>query len=111
VAHARDKRAFSWAVAHSQESDVEIALTAWGEFDVHAKPKMRLGPISRSDLIKRLRALDGMDRSSAGSIQHMVRGNLQLTIPNPHRGDVGVNLLKIILKEAGISRDEWIRRR
>jgi hypothetical protein len=41
----------------------------------------------------------------------MVLGNLQLTIPNPHGGDIGVNLLKIILKEAGISRELWIRRR
>jgi hypothetical protein len=40
----------------------------------------------------------------------MVKGDLQLTIPNPHQGDIGVNLLKIVLNEAGISRDEWIRR-
>jgi hypothetical protein len=40
----------------------------------------------------------------------MVKGDINLTIPNPHRGEIGVNLLKIILKEAGISRDEWIRR-
>ncbi|MEY2551320.1 MAG: hypothetical protein QOG12_1464 [Verrucomicrobiota bacterium] len=53
-----------------------------------------------------------MGRTNLGQKhQHMVRGNLQLTIPNPHGSDIGVNLLKIILKEASISRDEWIRLR
>ena len=71
---------------------------------------MRLAPISRSDLIKRLRTLGWEGPISGRKHQHMVRGNVQLTIPNPHGGDIGVNLLKIILKEAGISRDQWIRR-
>jgi len=31
----------------------------------------------------------------------MVKGEILLTIPNSHRGDIGVNLLKLILKEAG----------
>ena len=39
----------------------------------------------------------------------MVRGDCVLTIPNPHRGDIGVNLLSVILKQAGISRKEWER--
>lgn len=71
---------------------------------------MRLTPIRRPDLIKRLRALGWEGPISGRKHQHMVKGNLQLTIPNPHQGDIGVNLLKIILKEAGIARDEWIRR-
>lgn len=37
---------------------------------------------------------------------------LQLTIPNPHGGrEIGVKLLKIILDEPGISRDEWLKAR
>ena len=71
---------------------------------------MRLTPIRRPDLIKRLRALGWEGPISGRKHQHMVKGNLQLTIPNPHQGDIGVNLLKIILKEAGVARDEWIRR-
>jgi len=72
---------------------------------------MRLAPLSRSELIKRLRAL-GWEGPLAGTKhQHMVKGDLQLTIPNPHRRDIGVNLLKILLKEAGISREEWLRLR
>ena len=36
-------------------------------------------------------------------------GDLTLTIPNPHRGDIGRDLLKRVLDQAGISRDEWER--
>jgi hypothetical protein len=42
----------------------------------------------------------------------MIKGPVQLTIPNPHgRGDIGVNLLKLILKEAGITRNQWFSAR
>jgi len=42
----------------------------------------------------------------------MVKGSIQLTIPNPHGGEaIGVGLLKMLLNEAGISRDEWLRAR
>jgi predicted RNA binding protein YcfA (HicA-like mRNA interferase family) len=72
---------------------------------------MRLTPVSRPDLIKRLRALGWEGPISGTKHQHMVKGNLQLTIPNPHGSEIGINLLKILLKEAEISRDEWLRRR
>lgn len=38
----------------------------------------------------------------------MIRGDLTLTIPNPHRDDISVDLLKRILRRAGVIRDEWI---
>jgi len=38
----------------------------------------------------------------------MVRGNLALTIPNPHPGDIAIELLKRILKEASISQKDWL---
>lgn len=72
---------------------------------------MRLAPTSRSDLIKQLRLFGWEGPFPGKKHQHMVKGIVQLTIPNPHRGDIGVNLLKLLLKEAGISRNEWIRRR
>lgn len=72
---------------------------------------MRLIPVSRSDLVSRLRALGWQGPINGRKHQHMVKGHVQLTIPNPHRKEIGVNLLKIVLKEAGISRDEWLRLR
>lgn len=72
---------------------------------------MRLNPVSRRDLIKRLRVLDWSGPYPGRKHSHMVKGRIQLTIPNPHGGVIGVNLLKIILDEAGISREEWLRQR
>lgn len=70
---------------------------------------MRLTPISRRDLIRRLKAFGWKGPFAGGKHQYMINGPLQLTIPNPHGGrDIGVNLLKIILDEASITRDEWL---
>lgn len=72
---------------------------------------MRLPPISRNDLIKRLRAFGWTGPFPGRKHQHMVKGKIQLTIPNPHTGTIGVQLLKLILQETGISRDEWLKQR
>lgn len=37
----------------------------------------------------------------------MQKGDLTVIIPNPHQGDIGINLLARILRRAGISKDEW----
>jgi len=37
----------------------------------------------------------------------MVKEKLTLVIPNPHKGDIGKEFLKKILKQAGISIREW----
>jgi len=37
----------------------------------------------------------------------MVRNDVVVTIPNPHRGDIGAGLLAVILKQAGVSRSDW----
>ncbi len=40
----------------------------------------------------------------------MIKGDLVLTIPNPHRKEISVDLLTRILKQAGIARDEWLKK-
>ena len=73
---------------------------------------MKLSPVSRPDLIRRLRSLGWSGPLSGTKHQHMVKGDVQLTIPNPHgRKDIGVNLLKILLNEAEISRGDWLNAR
>jgi hypothetical protein len=37
----------------------------------------------------------------------MVRGTRRVPIPNPHAGDNDPSLLAELLRQAGISRDEW----
>jgi len=39
----------------------------------------------------------------------MVMEDMRLTLPNPHRQEVGVDLLKRILRRGEIDRDEWLK--
>ncbi len=39
----------------------------------------------------------------------MVKEDVRLTVPNLHRQDIGVGLLKRILRRGEIDRDEWIK--
>jgi predicted RNA binding protein YcfA (HicA-like mRNA interferase family) len=64
-------------------------------------------PVRRRELVAFLRRAGFSGPYSGGKHEFMQRGNLVLTIPNPHRGDISVGLLKIILRQAGISRREW----
>jgi len=65
------------------------------------------GPIKRKDLIRYLKELGFIGPSSGGKHQHMKKGNITLTLPNPHQGDIGKELLARILRQAEISREEW----
>jgi len=67
----------------------------------------KLTPISWNDLVKRLRKFGFEGPYQGGNHPYMVKENLVLTIPNPHRGDIGVDLLIRILRQAGIDRQEW----
>jgi predicted RNA binding protein YcfA (HicA-like mRNA interferase family) len=60
-------------------------------------------------MIAALRRLGFDGPSSGGRHQFMTRGDIVLTIPNPHRGDIDISLLKILLRQAGITRAEWER--
>ncbi len=68
------------------------------------------GPISRADLIYYLRQLGYDGPYSGGRHAVMIRGAHRLTIPNPHSGTtIGRPLLQQVLRQAGITRDEWER--
>lgn len=66
-------------------------------------------PVSRRELIATLRRLGFRGPYSGGKHEFMVKETQVLAIPNPHRGDIGVGLLAVILRQAGISRREWER--
>ncbi len=67
----------------------------------------RLGPTSRDDLIRYLRALGFEGPYPGTKHQMMIKGDLVIRLPNPHRGDIGRELLTRILRQAGITRDKW----
>ena len=64
-------------------------------------------PIKQKELIRFLRKLDFIGPYSGGKHQFMVKEDLRIRIPNPHKKDIGKNLLKLILKEAEISKETW----
>ncbi|WP_293130515.1 type II toxin-antitoxin system HicA family toxin [Microcoleus sp. bin38.metabat.b11b12b14.051] len=65
------------------------------------------GPISRRDLVQYLREVGFDGPYPGGKHQYMVKGELKLTIPNPHQGDISQALLSRILRQGNITRDEW----
>jgi predicted RNA binding protein YcfA (HicA-like mRNA interferase family) len=67
------------------------------------------GPIPRKDLIRCLRAVGFDGPYKGGKHSFMIRGNLTLTLPNPHGRDIGRELLARILRQAQITREEWER--
>lgn len=66
-----------------------------------------LGPIKRRDLVSNLRKCGFDGPYAGGSHEFMKKGALKLPIPNPHRPDISLPLLKRILGKAGISEEEW----
>jgi predicted RNA binding protein YcfA (HicA-like mRNA interferase family) len=67
----------------------------------------RLGPIKRAELIKYLQILGFEGPYSGGKHQFMLKGMIRLRLPNPHRREVGRELLSRIIKQAGIDKDSW----
>jgi predicted RNA binding protein YcfA (HicA-like mRNA interferase family) len=67
----------------------------------------RFGPIKRRELIAGLRRGGFSGPYRGGKHEFMERRGLSLAIPNPHGRDIGPNLLAKILRQAGLSREEW----
>lgn len=65
------------------------------------------GPISRRDFVRAFQKLGFDGPFSGGKHEFMVRGDVTIRVPNPHRGDISVGLLARILRQAGVSRQEW----
>lgn len=66
-------------------------------------------PLRRRELIAALRRAGFKGPFSGGRHDFMQKQDLVLTIPNPHRGDISIGLLIVLLRQAGISRREWER--
>jgi predicted RNA binding protein YcfA (HicA-like mRNA interferase family) len=67
----------------------------------------KLTPISWLNLVQRLRQLGFEGPYSGGKHPQMRRNDLTVIIPNPHQSDISVGLLQRILRQAGVTREEW----
>jgi len=64
-------------------------------------------PVSWLNLVKKLRKFGFDGPYQGGKHPYMVRNELVLTIPNQHDKEISPDLLARILKQAGISKEEW----
>jgi len=65
-------------------------------------------PVSRKKLIRQFRKMGFIGPLSGGRHQFMVKGELKVRIPNLHgSADISDSLLGEILRQAGISKQEW----
>jgi len=62
---------------------------------------------SRREVVRRLRRLGFDGPFPGGRHEVMVRGRLKLFLPNPHGGELSTGLVTRLLKEAGVSEEEW----
>jgi predicted RNA binding protein YcfA (HicA-like mRNA interferase family) len=69
----------------------------------------RLTPVSWREFVNRLLQLGFEGPFAGGRHPQMCRGSVTLIVPNPHEGDVGVGFLTRLLRQAGVSRDEWLQ--
>jgi len=64
--------------------------------------------ISRKELIRKFKALGYTGPFSGGKHQFMIKGRKKIRIPNPHGSkNIHISLVKEILRQAGIKKDEW----
>ena len=69
----------------------------------------KLGPVSWREVVRRLKIFGFEGPYQGGKHPYMVKHDLVLTLPNPHRGEVSADLLMRILRQAGVSRSEWLQ--
>ena len=70
----------------------------------------KLPPVYWAELVKGLRKLGFDGPYQGGEHPYMIKGDLVLTIPNPHRKEISIDLLSRILKQAEITRREWLEK-
>jgi len=66
-------------------------------------------PISRREMIRRLRELGWIGPFPGGKHPIMQKNDQTVHIPNPHGNDIDWSLTKRILKQAKIEVDDWDR--
>ena len=70
----------------------------------------KLTSVSWNEMVRRLGELgfEGPYLSSGPHPYYMKKEDLTVDLPNPHKQDIGTDLLKKVLKRAEISREEWL---
>jgi predicted RNA binding protein YcfA (HicA-like mRNA interferase family) len=68
----------------------------------------KINPCNRTELIRKLKNLGFNGPFSGGKHSYMKKNNYRQIIPNPHNKDISSILIKELLRQAGISEEEWL---
>lgn len=68
----------------------------------------RLKPVSWREFVQRMRELGFEGPYAGGRHPQMRRGSVTVIIPNPHDGEISVGFLTRLIRQAGITREEWL---
>ncbi len=68
-----------------------------------------LKPVSRRELVRKLKDLGFEGPYPGGKHEWMRRDKLRVTIPNPHGGAIDPGLIRRILRQADITVEQWLR--
>ena len=70
----------------------------------------KISPIKRKEFVRKLKALGFGGPFAGGKHEFLRRGDgLKITIPNPHQKEISGFLQKIILTQAEISVEEFLK--
>jgi len=71
--------------------------------------KHKIRPLSWNELVHKLREAGFDGPYQGGKHPFMIKWELVLTLPNPHPEDISVDLIVRIIRQAGISREDWLK--
>jgi predicted RNA binding protein YcfA (HicA-like mRNA interferase family) len=67
----------------------------------------KIGLLSFAELVRKLKSFGFDGPHSGGKHLFMIKNQLRLTLPNPHKEKIGVDLIRRLMRQGGISRKEW----
>jgi len=67
----------------------------------------KISPVSFKTLVKRLKIFGFEGPYPGGKHPYMIKRNIVLTLPNPHKKEISVDLLIRILRQADIDKEKW----
>ena len=69
----------------------------------------KISPVSWRVFVSRMKSFGFKGPYQEGKHPYMVQGSTTITIPNPHDGGISPDLLIRVLRQAGISRLDWMK--
>lgn len=68
----------------------------------------KLGPTSLRVFVIRMRKFGFTGPYQEGKHPYMMKGSITLTVPNPHEKEISQDLFVRLLRQAGITRSQWM---